>query len=151
VTEELVLSVIALYAVTSLAKNLASMMSKDPAPDAAWSRALNLLSCAVSVAVIGGMCEAHREYYVSQQDLDLYNVLLCFLVIDVSLLCVKAAGPWNKNRNFGHQVGLSRGGRGGHAQHAAGHPPPPGLSKFTNGGTITIILVIIFSLGIMVS
>ncbi len=107
VLEALVLSVIALYAATSLAQNLSSLMSKTDAPAAASWTELNLLACVVCVAVLLWMCEAHRGYYVAENDLALYGLLLWFLVVDVLLLCFKAIGPRDSSRNFGHQVGLS--------------------------------------------
>jgi hypothetical protein len=107
VLENTVLAVIAVYAATSLAQNLSSMISKSPAPVDVRSATLNFFACVVSVAVLIGMCEAHREYYVSQLDVDLYNVLLAFLLADVMLFCLKIAGPRDASRNFGHQVGLS--------------------------------------------
>jgi hypothetical protein len=107
VAEALVLSMIALYAATSLAQNLTSLMSKTDAPAVALWTELNVLACVVCAAVLMAMCEAHRGHYVSEHDLVLYNVLLWFLVIDVLLLCFKASGPRDASRNFGHQVGLS--------------------------------------------
>jgi len=107
-TEALVLSCIALYAATNLAQNMSSLVSKtlhDPPP--AWAEGLNVLACLVSVGLLVGMCDAHREYYVSQRDFDLYAVLLVFLACDFVLLALKKVGPRDSSRNFGHQVGLS--------------------------------------------
>ena len=113
VLENTVLAVIAVYTSTSLAQNLSSLISKpvsvvaNPAPVSVWSVGLNELACVVSVAVVLGMCEEHRAHYIAPPDVDLYHVLVVFLVADVLLLCVKEAGPRDGNRNFGHQVGLS--------------------------------------------
>jgi hypothetical protein len=107
VLENTVLAVIAVYAATSLSQNLSSLISKNQVPVGPWSTALNVFVCFVAVAVLVGMCEVHREYYVSQIDVDLYHLLLVFLVADVLLLCHKATGPPDKQRNFGYQVGIS--------------------------------------------
>ena len=109
VVENTVLALIAVYTATSLAQNILSLISKSPAslPAPAWSQGLSVLACIVSVAVLLAMCEGHREYYIAQPDVDLYHVLLLFLVADVLLLLLKQTGPRDSSRNFGHQVGLS--------------------------------------------
>lgn len=105
--EHLVLSVIALYAASNLAQNLSSLMSTNVAAIVGLPKVLNLVACILCVVVLLAMCETHREYYVSQQDVDLYQILLLFLLSDVVLMCLKAMGPRDRSRNFGHQIGLS--------------------------------------------
>ena len=130
VGETVLLSCIALYAATSLAQNLTSLVAPpkpasstvvaadatkdhptlvDPKAKqtAAWLAWANLLVCVACVGVLIGMCEAHREFFVSAHDTALYGVLVAFLVVDVALLFVKETGPRDGGRNFGHQVGLS--------------------------------------------
>ena len=107
IVEQLILSVIALYAASNLAQNLSSLMSGNVAVVVGTSKILNLVACIVCVAVLIGMCETHSEYYVSQQDADLYQILLLFLLSDVVLMGIKATGPRDPTRNFGHQIGLS--------------------------------------------
>lgn len=125
VGETVLLSCIALYAATSLAQNLTSLVAPpkpvvadatkdhatpvgpDAKPAAAWLAWINLLVCVACVGILIGMCEAHREFFVSGHDTALYGVLVAFLVVDVALLFVKETGPRDGGRNFGHQVGLS--------------------------------------------
>jgi hypothetical protein len=121
VGETLVLCVIALYAASALAQHLSALVSaeaKEVTPEIpvdehevakARMRAcgLNVLACVVSTGVLVGMCETHREYFVSQQDVDLYHVLVLYLGAEVVLLCLKQTGPRDNTCNFGHQIGLS--------------------------------------------
>jgi hypothetical protein len=107
IVEQLVLSVIALYAASNLAHNLSRLMSRKVAASVAVSNLVNMALCIVSVAVLLVMCEVHREYYVSQQDVQLYQILLFFLLSDVLLMGLKATGRPDRTRNFGHQIGLS--------------------------------------------
>jgi len=130
VGETVLISGIALYAATSLAQNLTSLVVPKPttvsvpvpavpvpvatvsaatvsAATAAWLRLLNLLICVVCVGVLVWMCEAHLEFLVSAHDVALYRVLIVFLAVDVVLLLMKETGPRDSGRNFGHQVGLS--------------------------------------------
>ena len=106
VVDTVVLSVIALYAASNLAQHLSALMS-IAAPRSGYARALNVLACVVCAAVLLGMCESHREYYVSGQDVDLYHMLLVYLGLDVILMTLKSAGPRDSARNFGHQIGFS--------------------------------------------
>lgn len=132
VGETVVLSVIALYAATSLAQNLTSLVVKPvpatnssaPVPSelplespslvekpvlkqALTPAALNVLACVACVGVLVSMCETHREFFVSVHDVALYYVLVAFLAVDVVLLIAKETGPRDSGRNFGHQIGLS--------------------------------------------
>lgn len=107
IVEQLMLSVVALYAATNLAQNLSSLMSTNVAAIVGVSKILNLVACVVSVAVLLVMCETHREFYISQEDIDLYQILLLFLLSDVGLMGLKAIGPRDRNKNFGHQISLS--------------------------------------------
>jgi hypothetical protein len=121
VGETLALCLIALYAASALAQHLAELMSTGTqtlSPEitanalvVAKTRmrqfALNVLACLVSIAVLLGLCETHRDYFVSQQDVGLYQVLVLYLGAEVVLLCLKETGPRDCTRNFGHQIGLS--------------------------------------------
>jgi len=106
VAESIVVSVIALYAVTNLAQNTSTLIAGDAA-GVGVSQTLNVLVCVVCVAVLTALCETHRGYYVSQQDVLLYVALLVFLAADVVLLLLKAMGARNERSNFGHQIGIS--------------------------------------------
>jgi hypothetical protein len=132
VGETLVLCVIALYAASVLAQHLSELMAKKPsvpalkageAPSAAPETtsearvqtmktrlracALNVLACVVFTSVLLGMCETHREFFVSHQDVDLYHVLVLYLGAEVVLLCLKETRSRDSSTNFGHQIGLS--------------------------------------------
>ena len=105
--EQFILSLIALYAASNLAQNLSSLMSTSVSAIVGLPKVLNLVACILCVSVLLAMCEMHHEYYVSQQDADLYQILLLFLLSDVVLTCLKAVGPRDRSKNFGHQIGLS--------------------------------------------
>ena len=105
--ETVVLCIVALYAATNLAQNIASLISTNVATVVAWSEAVNILVCFVCVAVLTALCEIHRAWYVSLHDIALYYVLLGFLAADVLLLCLKAIGSPKDNNTFGHQIGIS--------------------------------------------
>lgn len=134
VGETVLISGIALYAATSLAQNLTTLVAPKPKPAAggaaaaaaavapetpivetkpkpaaAWLALLNVLVCVACVVVLVIMCETHLDFFVSAQDVDLYRVLLVFLVVDVVLLSAKEMQPRDsgRSRNFGHQIGLS--------------------------------------------
>lgn len=116
-----VLSVIALYAATSLAQNISSLISKSAAaivvkenktvPHASFMPSLAVVNVAASVicvVVLLSLCQEHAHHYVSRHDVALFYLLLLFLVADVVLLVLKEAGkPRENTRNFGHQIGLS--------------------------------------------
>jgi hypothetical protein len=106
IAESIVVSVIALYAATNLAQNTSSLIAGDVAGGGV-SQTLNVLVCVVCVAVLTALCETHRGYYVSKQDVLLYIALLVFLAADVVLLLLKAMGTRDERRNFGHQIGIS--------------------------------------------
>jgi len=105
--ETVALCVVALYAATNLAQNIASLISTNVATVVAWSQAVNVLACFLCVAVLTVLCETHRAWYVSMHDIAMYYVLLGFLAADVLLLCLKALGSRDENKNFGHQIGIS--------------------------------------------
>lgn len=105
--ETVVLCVVALYAATNLAQNIASLISTNVATVVGWSEAVNVLVCFVCVAVLTALCETHRAWYVSLHDVVMYYLLLGFLAADVLLLCLKAMGSREDNKNFGHQIGIS--------------------------------------------
>lgn len=107
IAETVVLCVVALYAATNLAQNIASLISTNVATVVAWSKAVNVLACFVCVAVLTVLCETHRAWYVSLHDIAMYYVLLGFLGADVLLLCFKALGSFEEKNNFGHQIGIS--------------------------------------------
>jgi hypothetical protein len=107
IAEQLLLSMIALYAASNLAQNLSSLMSTNVAAIVGMSKLLNLVACVICVITLLVMCETHREYYVSKQDVDLYQILLLFLSSDVILMGLKATGPPDRSKNFGYQIGLS--------------------------------------------
>lgn len=122
-----VLAVIALYAATSLAQNITSLISKsgtapvvviptetktDTSPvglvrAALTVHTLNVLACVVSVLLLIGLCEEHVDHYILQHDVTTYYILLLFLVADLVLLGLKFTGPREERRNFGHQIGIS--------------------------------------------
>lgn len=128
VGETVLLSGIALWAATSLAQNLTSLVAPRPAPkqkldeepnqtpdnelkpkllSPALLLLLNVVLCVTCVGVLVGMCETHLEFVVSSRDVALYRLLVVFLVVDVVLLVLKKMGPRENGGNFGHQVGLS--------------------------------------------
>jgi hypothetical protein len=107
IAEQLLLSAIALYAASNLAQNLSSLMSTNVAAIVGMSKVFNLVACVVCIVMLLVMCETHREYYVSKQDVDLYQILLLFISSDVILMFLKATGPPDRCRNFGNQIGLS--------------------------------------------
>lgn len=107
IAEIVVLCIVALYAATNLAQNIAVLISTNAATVAAWSEAVNVVVCFVCVAVLVFLCETHRAWYVSMHDVALYYVLFGFLVTDVLLLFLKATDSPKKNNNFGHQIGIS--------------------------------------------
>jgi hypothetical protein len=85
IADQLALSVIALYAATNIAQNMSSLMSTNATAIVGMSKIINLIVCVVCVTVLLIMCEIHREFYISQQDIDLYQILLLFLLSDVVL------------------------------------------------------------------
>jgi len=107
ITEIVVLCMVALYASTNLAQNIAVLLSTNVATVAAWSPTVNVVVCFICVVVLVFLCEAHRAWYASMHDVALYYVLFGFLVADVLLLFVKATDSPKKNNNFGHQIGIS--------------------------------------------
>jgi len=127
-----VLSVIALYAATSLAQKISSLISKKTVATAATAATaatvatatpnkiaerspfvpslavVNVAACFVSVVVLLWLCQEHMHHYASQHDVAMFCVLLFFLVSDLLLLLLKETGkPRDNKRNFGNQIGLS--------------------------------------------
>jgi len=106
-TEQFLLAFVALYAASNLAQNLSSLMSINVAATSGWCKVFNIVVFVTCVVVLLTMCEAHGEFYVSQNDVNLYQILLLFLFFDVVLMFLKAIGPPDRKRNFGYQIGLS--------------------------------------------
>lgn len=114
VVENVILALIALYASVNIANNTVSLISASTAqrasPGAGVSYVLVLTAASFALFVV---CQRHADYYVYAHDYSLYVALATYLLLEVSLLCLKLsqtsrkAGKLQDRFHFGYNINIS--------------------------------------------
>lgn len=114
VVENVILALIALYASVNIANNTVSLISASTAQRASHGAGVSyvLVLTAASFALFV-VCQRHADYYVYAHDYSLYVTLATYLLLEVSLLCLKLsqtsrkAGKLQDRFHFGYNINIS--------------------------------------------
>jgi hypothetical protein len=113
VVENVVLALIALYASVNIANNTVSLISASSAQRASSAGVSYVLVLTAASFALFVVCQRHADYYVYAHDYSLYVALVTYLLLEVSLLCLKLsqtsrkAGKLQDRFHFGYNINIS--------------------------------------------